>query len=340
MASIECLFLSRRDVESLQLGVREVVEAVERSLLEHAAGSYEMAPKIGVHPKGTHPANFIHAMPAYLEGMQACGMKWVSGFANNHLRGLPNVMGIQILNDVETGAPHALLDCSHLTGLRTAAVSAIAAKTLAHAGAKVLGLVGCGFQGHMHLAYLAELLASLQEVRLLDVRADAAHALADHARAFFGGRVRVCSSNQECVDGADVIVTCTNGDGRIIEKKEWMAEGAVGIGIEGGCAYSAESLHAADKLVVDDVALAEYFDRIGQDRVTQDGRPDPEFPGGLPPIHATLGEVLSGKRPGRENARERIVAIPIGMALGDVALAKLVYERALERGVGQRLELM
>jgi N-[(2S)-2-amino-2-carboxyethyl]-L-glutamate dehydrogenase len=339
MSTVECLFLSRRDVESLELGVPEVVQAVEQSLLEHAAGTYEMEPKIGVHPRGTHPANFIHAMPAYLRGMQACGMKWVSGFAQNHLRGLPNVMGVQIYNDVDTGAPLAIVDCSFLTGLRTAAVSAIAARVLARPAARALAIAGCGFQGRMHLRFLTELLPAVDEVRLLDVRADAAQALADHASSFFGGRIRVAASNEECVDGADVIVTCTHGDHRIIERKEWMHEGSIGVGIEGGCAYSAEALHAADKLVVDDVALCEYFERIGRDRLTADGRPDPEFPGGLPTIHATLGEILAGTRPGRSTPRERIVAIPIGMALCDIGVTKLVYERALARSVGRRLEL-
>ena len=73
-------------------------------------------------------------------------------------------------------------------------------------------------------------------------------------------------------------------------------------GIEGGCAFTAEALHSADKFVVDDVPLAEYFDKIGRDRVTEDGRPDPEFPGGMPNVYGTIGELVAGTKRGRENA--------------------------------------
>src|SRR5205085_909392 len=118
-----------------------------------SAGTYEMHPKIGVHPTTTHPANFIHAMPAYLKTAGACGLKWVGGFAANPSRGLPNVTGVQVANDPDTGIPLAVMDCSHLTGLRTAAVSAVAARLCARPGAATLALAGCGFQGRMHLKF-------------------------------------------------------------------------------------------------------------------------------------------------------------------------------------------
>ncbi|MDP2343539.1 MAG: ornithine cyclodeaminase family protein [Deltaproteobacteria bacterium] len=340
MKPVELLFLSFSDVEALGLPVPVVVDAVEAALREHAAGTVEMHPKIGVHPTGTHPANFIHAMPAYLKQMGACGIKWVSGFAKNFERGLPNVMGLQVLNDPDTGAPLAIMDAGYLTGLRTAAVSAIAARACAREGAAVLGVAGTGFQGRMHLRFLTALLPQLEEVRLFDVRKSAAEAVAADAAAFFQGRVTVCESPRDCVDGADVICTCTNGDSRIIADKTWFKPGAFGVGIEGGCAYSAEALHQADKFLVDDVALARYFDELGRTRVGADGAPDPEFPGGMPAIHATIGQVLTGERPGRERDDERIIAVPIGMAVCDVALASVIHAEAAAAGRGQQLRLM
>lgn len=338
MRPIEILFLSRQDVESLGLGPAEVVGAVEKALLEHSHGTYEMHPKIGVHPTGTDPGNFIHAMPAYLKGMGACGLKWVAGFANNYQRDLPNVTGIQVYNDVETGIPLAVMDCSYLTGLRTAAVSAIAARVCARPGSRTLALAGCGFQGGMHLRFLTAEIPSIGSVRLRDVRAEAAQALAEEARQYFCGEIAVCGTNGECLRDADIISTCTDGSEQIIEK-EWFREGAFGVGIEGGCAYTAEALHQADKFIVDDVPLAEYFDRIGRDRVAADGRPDPEFPGGLPKIYSTIGDIVAGKKPGRESDCERIVAIPIGMGICDVALTALLYERARRNNAGRMLRL-
>ena len=136
-----------------------------------------------------------------------------------------------------------------------------------------------------------------------------------------------------------MICTCTNGDEHIM-RPEWFKPGAFGVGIEGGCAYTAEALHQADKFIVDDIALAEYFDEIGRDRKTADGQPDPEFPGGMPTVYATIGEIVTGKKPGRDSDDERIIAIPIGMAICDIAVAHLVYHSALDRGIGQRFRLV
>lgn len=338
MKPIEIRLLSQTDVRSLDLSVADVVTVVESALREHAQGTYEMRPKIGVHPTGTDPGNFIHAMPAYLRQLGACGLKWVGGFAKNAERDLPNVTGLQVYNDTETGVPLAVMDCGYLTGLRTAAVSAIIARACARRDATSLALVGCGFQGEMHLRFLAELLPGLREIRLCDVRPEAMQRLVRLAQTFFGGEVIACPDNRSCIDGADVIATCTNGDEQVIAAP-WFKAGAFGVGIEGGCAYTAEALHQADKFIVDDVALAEYFDQIGRDRKTADGEPDPEFPGGMPKIYATIGQIVAGLKPARQSDAERIVAIPIGMAICDVALAHLIYRCALTRGVGQEFRV-
>lgn len=336
----EVLYLSRADVVALNLSTQEVVRTVEGALREHAAGSFEMPPKIGVHPTRTHPANFLHAMPAYLKNSHSCGLKWVAGFANNPARGLPNVTGVQILNDADTGVPLAIMDCSYLTGLRTAAVSAIAAARLSRPDARIMALAGCGFQGAMHFRFMAALLPQLQEVRLRDISEASMIRLKEEARDYFAGEILLCSTNEECIKDADVIVTCTNGDERIIQKREWFIPGAFGVGIEGGCAYEAEALHQADKFLVDDIPLARYFEEIGRNRTTADGQPDPEFPGGLPAIYATLGEIVAGIKPGRQSSAERIIVIPIGMALNDIALAQLAYNQAVAQSIGTRLPLM
>ena len=101
-----------------------------------------------------------------------------------------------------------------------------------------------------------------------------------------------------------------------------------------------EALHCADKFIVDDVELARYFDEIGKDRVTADGRPDPEFPGGMPEIYSTIGDIVAKKKRGRESDGERIIATPLGMAICDVALAHLIYQATLDRNTGRTLNLM
>ena len=338
MKSIDILLLSRQDIVNLDLTPREVVQVVETALREHAAGTYEMHPKIGVHPTGTDPANFIHAMPAYLKQLGACGLKWVAGFAKNYQRALPNVTGVQVYNDTETGIPLAIMDCGYLTGLRTAAVSAIAAREVCRAGAEILALAGCGFEGTMHLRFITHEIPTIRRVRLRDIREQAMTVLQESAASYFPGEIEICPDTRSCLEGADVISTCTNGENQLV-RPEWFKPGAVAVGIEGGCAFTAEALHSADKFVVDDVPLAEYFDKIGRDRVTEDGRPDPEFPGGMPNVYGTIGELVTGTKRGRENADERIIAIPIGMAICDIALAHLAYQTALKKELGQSFRL-
>jgi ornithine cyclodeaminase/alanine dehydrogenase len=340
MKPIEILLLSQKDVIGLDLRTEDVIGAVEQAMIEHSNGTYEMHPKIGVHPTGTDPDNFIHAMPAYLKKLGACGLKWVGGFAKNPLHDLPNITGIQVCNDVDTGIPLAVMDCAYLTGLRTAAVSTVIAKRCALPDAAVLGLCGCGFQGGMHLQFLLQTLPGIRTVRLHDVRPGSSQALAAKTRAAgtFKGEIETCATAEECLRDADVISTCTNGDEQII-RREWFKPGAFGVGIEGGCAYTAEALHQADKFIVDDIPLAEYFQKISTGRKNDRGEDNPEFPGGIPPVYATIGDIVAGKKPPRQSPQERIIAIPIGMAICDIALGNLVLLRARERGAGQRFDL-
>jgi ornithine cyclodeaminase/alanine dehydrogenase-like protein (mu-crystallin family) len=340
MKSIEVLLLSQQDIISLNLDPQTVLGAVEQAMLEHSNGSYEMHPKIGVHPTGTDPDNFIHAMPAYLKQLGACGLKWVGGFAKNPKRDLPNITGIQVCNDVDTGVPLAIMDCAYLTGLRTAAVSAVIAQRCALPDSSVLALCGCGFQGGMHLRFLLHALRGIRTVRFYDVRPGAAAALAERARneGVFSGECLVCTSAEECIRDADVISTCTNGDEQII-RKEWFKPGAFGVGIEGGCAYTSGALHQADKFIVDDVPLAEYFQKISIGRKNDRGEDNTEFPGGIPPVYSTIGDIVAGKKAPRHSREERIIAIPIGMAICDISLGHTVLERAKQQGVGHRFTL-
>lgn len=337
---IEVLLLSQKDIISLDLQPDLVMAAVEQALTEHSHGTCEMHPKIGVHPTGTDPGNFIHAMPAYLKQLGACGLKWVGGYAANPKRGLPNVTGIQICNDVDTGVPLAVMDCAYLTGLRTAAVSTVIARRCAVPQSSVLAVCGCGFQGGMHLRYLLHALPGIRAIRLYDVRPVGAATLAEKARAEFGftGDVTACATAEACIRDADVISTCTNGDEEIIQK-EWFKAGTFGVGIEGGCAYTAGALHQADKFIVDDIPLAEYFQKISIGRKNDRGEDNPEFPGGIPPVYSTIGDIVAGRKSPRDNPRERIVAIPIGLAICDIALGHAVLRHAREKGIGQSFAL-
>ena len=114
------LYLSRADVEALALPMKRVIDAVESAFREKGEGTVEMPPKPGIHPSRDA---FIHAMPALLKEMGAGGLKWVSGFPENKDRGLPYIAGLFVLNDMRTGFPLAVMDCTWITGARTGAAS-------------------------------------------------------------------------------------------------------------------------------------------------------------------------------------------------------------------------
>src|SRR5678810_1323794 len=165
MADHKILYLSRAEVERVNLSMKEIIDLLEKAFLEKGNGNVEMPPKPGVH---TMPDAFIHAMPAYIPAMKSAGIKWVSGYPDNFKRGLPYISGLMILNDVETGIPYAVMDCSWITAMRTGAASALSGKFLARPDSKTAGILACGVQGRTNLEALA-CLFSIERVYAYDV---------------------------------------------------------------------------------------------------------------------------------------------------------------------------
>jgi ornithine cyclodeaminase/alanine dehydrogenase len=116
------LYLNRDQVAGLLPSIGEQINLVERWYLSRAAGTVELPPKPGIHPR---PDAFIHAMPAYLKDRDVAAVKWVAGYPRNQERGLPYISGLIVLNDPETGLPLAVMDAAEITAARTAAASGV-----------------------------------------------------------------------------------------------------------------------------------------------------------------------------------------------------------------------
>ena len=112
---MELVYLSRADVEGLEMSMREVLDALDLGFAAKGRGNTEMPPKPGIH---TRPDCFIHAMPAYVQELEVAGLKWVSGYPPNPAKGLPYITGLLVLNDCETGVPLAVMDCGWVTAMR------------------------------------------------------------------------------------------------------------------------------------------------------------------------------------------------------------------------------
>ena len=324
MSDHQLLYLSRADVEAIGVTMREIIDALAVAFREHGEGHVEMPPKPGVHSR---PDAFIHAMPAYIPVLRAIGMKWVSGYPANQARGLPYITGLLILNDDDTGLPLAVMDCTWITGMRTGAATALAARYLARPEAETVGILGCGVQGRTNLEAL-NVLFPLKRVLAYDVAPDVAERFADDARQRFGLDVTVVKEPQQAVAESDLVVTA----GPILRTPHatiqpgWLQEGAFASLIDFDSYWSGAALQEVDKFCTDDIPQLEHYRHIGYFQE-------------IPPIYAGLGELVTGAKPGRENSRERTMACNLGLALDDMATAPIVYRRALERGVGTWLPL-
>ena len=321
MGEHKLLYLTESDVVATEVTMAEIIETVEAAFREHGEGRTEMPPKPGVHSR---PGAFIHAMPAYLPGIPAIGMKWVAGYPGNRRRGLPQITGLLILNDKETGLPVAVMGCAWITAKRTGAATAVAARHLARPDAKALGILGCGVQGRGNLEALRELYA-LTRVVAYDIAAEQLDGFCAHAKECWDIDVVRASHPREAVEGCDIVVTAGQGRPRHNTiKRGWLSEGSFASLVDIDAYWDGSALKDIDKFVTDEISQMDHYRALGHFA-------------DFPPVYATLGELAAGKKPGREGAQERTMACNIGVAFADMALAPVIYRRAVERSIGTRL---
>lgn len=321
----QLLYLSQDDVEAIGLSMAEIIDLLEVAFGEKGQGRVEMPPKPGIHPGNSD--NFIHAMPAYIPAMNAAGVKWVSGYPENYKRDLPYITGLLILNDPETGVPLAVMDCVWITAMRTAAATAVAARRLARPESSVLGVLGCGVQGRTNTEAL-QVLFPLERIMAYDISLDVVERFARDVRNELNLEVLPVDDPREAVSGCDLVVTA----GPILKQPHatiragWLDRGAFASLVDFDSYWHPAALQEVDKFCTDDVPQLEHYRSAGYFQA-------------IPPIHADLGELVVGNKPGRESAQERIIACNLGLALDDMAVAPTLYERAVEQGLGTWLNL-
>jgi len=325
MAENKLLYLSQADVVATGLSMAEIIAALETAFQAKGEGRTEMPPKPGVHPGGGD--NFIHAMPAYIQDLQSAGVKWVSGFPENYKQGLPYITGLLIYNDVATGLPLAVMDCVWITAKRTGAASAIAARRLARPESAVMGMLGCGVQGRSH-AEAFQVLFPLKKILAYDLDAAATRRYADEIEKRLGVETIPVKTPREALRSCDIVVTA----GPILKKPhatiqaDWLPEGAFASLVDYDSYWSREALAQADKFCTDDVPQLRLYQSMGYFQ-------------NIPPIHADLGQLVTGQKNGRETSAERTMTANLGLAIDDMAVAPLLYRRAKEKGIGAWLPL-
>lgn len=318
------LYLSRADVERAGLDMPTVVALLETAFREKAEGRVEMPPKPGIHTK---PDSFIHAMPAYIPALAAAGVKWVSGYPDNQSHGLPYISGLLVLNDVATGIPYAVMDCTWITAVRTGAATALAARHLARPDSDTAGILACGVQGRANLLALSGLF-KLRRVYAFDTRRDVQAAFIREMSEQLGLEVVGVDEPRQAVEQADLIVTA----GPILHEPHatiqggWVRPGSFASAVDFDSYWSGAALAGFDRISTDDLEQFSYYRGQGYFQST----PEP---------YAELGEIVAGIKPGRLRPEERTMAINLGIALEDMAVAPEVHRRAIEMGLGTRLQL-
>lgn len=318
------LYLSRSDVEKVNLDMRTIIDLLEKAFMEKGHGNVEMPPKPGIH---TQPDAFIHAMPAYIPSLNSAGIKWVSGYPENQKIGLPYISGLLVLNDDMTGLPYAVMDCTWITAFRTGGASALSAKYLARPNSEVATILACGVQGRTNLEALS-VMFPIKRAYAYDINAEVQRKYVEDMSASLNIEIIGVGDPQKAVEGSDLVVT----SGPIYKepnptiKKDWLKPGAFASAVDFDSYWHPEALKQMDRICTDDLAQFNYYREIGYFQNT----PDP---------YADLGEVVCRVKPGRQNDQERTMAMNLGLALDDMAVAPTIYKRAREMGIGTWLSL-
>jgi ornithine cyclodeaminase/alanine dehydrogenase-like protein (mu-crystallin family) len=311
----DLLVLGRADLESLGLTWPQIIDVLEDAFRQKAAGLVQNPPKPKVVPR---EGAFGNAMPAYLGGSDALGLKWVTGYPDNHAKGLPYIYGTVIVNDAGTGRPIALLDGGWVTEMRTPGVSGV---TMRHVPGQVrrVALIGFGAQGRRHLEVALTEHPEVEEVVVYDHHPEAvevARGLAPEAT------VSAAASPEECVDGADLVVTTIS---RALEPRidcRNTAADALLLPVDYDDAIDAAAAREASLYAVDD--LGQYGSVAGS-----------KFFFDFPEPDTHLAAIVAGDAAAPTEGRRMV--LNMGIAMDDIALATLLIERAGERGVGQRV---
>ena len=313
------LVLTQSDINSV-VDMTTVVPAIESAFAAHGRGQTQMPVKVYLELPEFN--GDFRAMPAYVEG--SAGVKWVNSHPSNPERyGVPSVLGMYILSDPATAQPLAVMDATLLTAMRTGAAAAVATKYLARADARTVGFVGCGAQARTLHAALGVVLDEF-DVVAADVSAEAAAAFA----AEVSGRAGQLQDAAAC----DIVCTATPVRDPII-RREWVRAGAH-INAMGADAHGKQEL---DTQVLLDacVVLDDWAQASGSGEVNV-----PLDNGALSrdAIHGPLGEIVAGTLSGRESDEQITVFDSTGLAVQDVALARLIYDAARAANMGLKVD--
>jgi ornithine cyclodeaminase len=327
------LLVSRREVEEL-LDVDVLIDALAGAMADLSAGRASVPDRVGALVGERD--GLLAAMPGYTPSAGALASKLVTLFPRNAGTALPTHQAVIVVFDPDTGRPAALLDGTAITALRTGAGSALATRLLAREDATTIAILGTGVQARSHARAVTRV-RSFAELRVAGRDRAKAEALAEEMAGELDLRVRATASSEEACDGADVVCATTHALEPVV-RREWLGPGVHVTSV----GYNPEGREVDDATVVDALVVVESraaalapFPAGSNDLL----QPIQRGLIGTDHVHAEIGELVQGSRPGRSSPEQITLYKSVGVAVQDGAAAALVLQAARERGAGREIEL-
>src|ERR1700729_1612238 len=330
MPPIYITFLNRLDIEELALSDEEILAAIETSLAAQGRGQTVIEPRVHLAP-GQSNGHFNVLRGAINAPVDRAGIKVVGDFVDNYKLGFPSELGVVLLLDPRTGAPQAILDGAGITDMRTGAMTAVGAKYLARKNSKILGHIGARGSAYWNVRLLDHLF-DFDEIRVHSRREESRNSFAERLSRDLGKKVTATADWKSCVEGADIVVEAS----RLLEptpllKTSWIKKGAFVVPYGTMSAIELSLTDIMTKLVVDDWGHCKGG-KFGSLRAhVEAGRLSETT------LHAELGQIVAGLKPGRQREDETILFWHRGLSLSDIALGHAMLEKGKRLGIGQRL---
>jgi len=327
---IDIVYLNHADVQALAITDGEILAAVEDGLRAQGLGQATIEPRVHLVPEKEWPGHF-NVLRGYIRPLALAGVKVVGDFYRNYERGLPSELAVLNLFDPQTGAPVAIIDASDITDMRTGAVTAIGAKHLARKGSKVLGHIGARGTSYWNVRLLHSIFR-FDEIRVHSRRPESREAFGERLRSDLGANVVVTADWESCVRGADIVVEASRLDKPApLLKTEWIARGACVIPYGTMSAVELTLTDIMDKMVMDDWGQAKAGPFGALRAHVDSGRLSEQN------LHAELGQIVAGLKPGRQSEAETNLLWHRGLSLSDIALGAAMMAKAKRLGIGQTL---
>lgn len=330
MPPIYITYLNRLDIEALRITDDEILAAVEGALATQGRGEAVIEPRVHLEP-GVARGHF-NVLRGSLGGeINSAGVKVVGDFVENYTKGLPSELAILTLFDRFDGRPKAILDASGITDMRTGAITAIGAKYLARKGSKVLGHIGARGTAYWNVRLLDRLF-DFDEIRVHSRRPESRDGFAARLSRDLGKKVVATQDWRSCVEGADIVVEASRLDApEPMLRTEWIKPGAFVVPYGTMSAVELSLTDIMSKLVVDDWGQCKGG-KFGSLRAhVEAGKLSEQT------LHAEMGQIVAGLKPGRELEEETILFWHRGLSLSDIALGHAMLEKGARLGIGQRL---